>query len=303
MKPRLLQLLALFSLVNLLLVIGPLGTQHAAAQATDTTARVSVASDGTQGNKESFTTSISADGRYTAFMSNASNLNSVDTNGAYDIFVHNRQTGLTTRVSVASDGTQANGYSYFPSISADGYHVAFLSFASNLDSGESNAHGDIFVHDMQTGQTTGAFDGALPNGNLCESTPPCLAISSDGRYVAFKASASNLVSGDTNGMYDVFVHDMQTGQTNRVSVSSNGIQSNSWSGYPSISGDGRYIAFASFANNLVSGDTNGYHDIFVHDMQTGQTTRVSVASDGTQSNNDSQSPFHLHRRTLRGIHV
>jgi len=253
----------------------------------DVTTRVSVTSDGSQGNDASVYPSISADGRYVAFDSYASNLVSGDTNGLRDIFVHDRQTGQTARVSVASDGTEAHGGSVYPSISADGRYVAFYSGASNLVSDDTNGWIDTFVHDRQTGQTARvsvASDGS--QGNDASVNP---SISADGRYVAFDSYASNLVSGDTNGHEDTFVHDRQTGQTARVSVASDGSQGNDASVYPSISADGRYMAFNSDASNLVSGDTNGTYDIFVHDRQTGQTARVSVASDGSQGNNGSYS--------------
>ena len=252
---------------------------------TGQTTRVSVASDGTQARSGtiygSLSPSISADGRYVAFHSYADNLVSGDTNLSPDVFVHDRQTGQTTRVSVASDGTQANNVSAHPSISADGRYVAFVSFANNLVSGDTG-YVDVFVHDRQTGQTTRvsvATGGGQANGN---SYGP--SISADGRYVAFESDATNLVSGDTNFSTDVFVHDRQTGQTTRVSVASDGTPANSSAFYPSISPDGRYVAFRSRASNLVSGDTNGTWDVFVHDRQTRQTIRVSVASDGTQAN-------------------
>ena len=253
---------------------------------TGQTTRVSVASDGSQGNDSSLGSSISTDGRYVAFESEASNLVSVDTNETGDVFVHDRHTGQTTRVSVASDGTQGNSDSGSPSISADGRYVAFTSDASNLVSGDMNGVYDVFVHDRQSGQTTRlslASDGT--QGNV-ESMWP--SISADGRYVAFASAASNLVSGDTNESYDIFVHDRQTGQTTRVSLASDGTQGDYDSSLPpSISADGRYVAFASLASNLVSGDTNGVYDVFVHDRQTGQTTRLSVASDGTQGDDSS----------------
>jgi Tol biopolymer transport system component len=259
---------------------------------TGQTSRVSVASDGTQGNGWSgYYPSISADGRYVTFYSHASNLVPGDTSNVPDVFVHNRQTGQTTRVSVASDGTQGNDGSWFPSISADGRYVAFLSRASNLVPGDINRWWyDVFVHDRQTGQTTRvsvASDGTQGNGGS-RWLPP--SISADGRYVAFSSDASNLVPGDTNAAPDVFVHDRQTGHTSRVSVASDGTQGNAGSVGHSISADGRYVAFASGASNLVPGDTNNYTDVFVHDRQTGQTSRVSVASDGTQGNRYSSRP-------------
>jgi len=247
---------------------------------TGQTTRVSVATDGGQANGNSYYPSLSADGRHVAFSSFASNLVSGDTNGQVDVFVHDRGTGRTTRVSVATDGAQGNGFSYSPSLSADGRYAAFASSASNLAPDDTNGFADAFVHDRVTAQTTRvslATDGAQGNGDSYGHP-----ISADGRYVAFDSLASNLVSGDTNGLEDVFVHDRGTGQTARVSVASDGTQGNSWSYLPSLSADGRYVGFMSNASNLVPGDTNGYEDVFLHDRVTGQTTRVSVASDGTQ---------------------
>jgi Tol biopolymer transport system component len=265
-------------LLLLALILTPAGSVRAAP---GNTTRVSVASDGTQANGGSFTPSISANGRYVAFASIAVNLVSGDTNGVQDIFVHDRQTGATTLVSVAIDGSEGNGDSEEVSISADGRYVAFRSWASNLVSGDTNNLPDIFVRDRQTGQTTRvsvASDGTQANNFSFEPS-----ISADGRYVAFMSWANNLVSGDTNGDWDIFVHDRQTGATIRVSVATGGGQAAGRSQRPSISADGRYVAFASSASNLVSGDTNNHPDIFVHDRQTGVTMRVSVASDGTQT--------------------
>jgi Tol biopolymer transport system component len=272
-------------LLLLALILTPAGSVRAAP---GNTTRVSVASDGTQANGGSFTPSISANGRYVAFASIAVNLVSGDTNGVQDIFVHDRQTGQTTRVSVASDGAQANDFSSNPSISADGRYVAFISVANNLVSGDTGVDHDVFVHDRQTGATTlvsVAMDGSEGNGYSEE-----VSISADGRYVAFRSWADNLVSGDTNNHPDIFVRDRQTGQTTRVSVASDGTQANDFSFEPSISADGRYVAFMSWANNLVSGDTNGDWDIFVHDRQTGATIRVSVATGGGQAAGRSQRP-------------
>jgi Tol biopolymer transport system component len=252
------------------------------------TSRVSIASDGTQGNGGSGGGPMSADGRYVVFLSTANNLVPGDTNGFRDVFVHDRQTGQTSRVSVASDGTEINGNSQEAVISADGRYVAFASIASNLVPGDANNALDIFVHDRETGQTSRVSvtsNGIQGNGN---SFAP--SISADGRYVAFHSGANNLVLGDTNGAGDVFVHDRQTGETSRVSVASNGTQGNGSSSFSALSADGRYVAFWSGASNLVTGDTNGVSDVFVHDRQTGQTSRVSVATDGTQGNAQSVIP-------------
>jgi Tol biopolymer transport system component len=254
------------------------------------TERVSVDSSGVQGNGRSNFPSISADGRYVAFWSLADNLVSGDTNGAYDVFVHDRQSGQTERVSVDSSGAQANNSSFNPSISGDGRYVAFQSYADDLVPGDANGFADVFVRDRQSGTTeivSVATGGAQGDGI---SGAYRVSISSDGHCVAFESLADDLVAGDTNGAYDVFVHDRQTGQTERVSVDSNGVQGNGISYVPSISGDGRYVAFYSFADNLIPGDTPGREDCFVNDRQSGATEIVSVSASGVQGNGGSDSP-------------
>jgi Tol biopolymer transport system component len=255
---------------------------------TKITERVSVASDGTEANGTSVQPFLSADGRLVAFQSSASNLVPDDTNGANDIFVHDRQTGTTERVSVAGDGTEGNAGSLRPSLSADGRHVSFHSNASNLVANDNNATTDVFVHDRATSETervSVASDGTEGNGLSTVSS-----ISANGRYVAFYSFASNLVPNDTNLTNDVFVHDRETGITERVSVTSEGREGDSSSFWPDISPDGRYVAFESFATNLVPDDNNRVRDIFVHDRQTRTTERVSVAFDGTESDGSSAVP-------------
>ncbi len=249
------------------------------------TTRVSVSSTGTQANDASYNPSISGDGQYVAFESDATNLVSDDTNGVADIFVHDQITGSTIRVSVSSSGTQADGTSYNPSISADGRYVAFTSEATNLVVDDTNGVADIFVHDLITGTTIRV--SVSTSGTQANNASSDASISSDGRYVAFTSEATNLVSDDTNDMSDVFVHDNTTGTTIRVSISSSGTQGNDASIIPSVSADGRYVAFTSYASNLVSDDTNGVSDVFVHDQTTGNTIRVSVATGGAQANNAS----------------
>ena len=249
------------------------------------TERASVASNGAQGNMGSWETSISADGRYVSFDSAANNLVLGDTNGYDDIFVHDRVTGETTRVSVASDGIQGNYYSFNPSISANGRYVAFDSNASTLVLGDTNGCSDVFEHDRVTGETTRVSVASDGTQGIESSFSP--SVSADGRYVAFESASSNLVVGDTNDYIDVFIHDRVTGETTLVSVASDRTQGNGGSYHPFMSGDGGYIAFVSWASNLVEGDTNGSSDIFVHDQLTGETTRVSVASNGMQGNSSS----------------
>lgn len=255
---------------------------------TGATTLISRNSWGEVGNGWSSAPTISFDGRYVAFYSSASNLVPNDTNEAGDIFVRDRQTGETTRVSVNSAGQEGNEYSRDPTISADGRHVAFESRATNLVPGDANDKDDIFAHDRQTGRTTRVSVSSA--GQEGKGTSYLPTLSTYGRYVAFWSSANNLVADDTNARSDAFVHDRQTGETMRVSVSSAGNEGNGDSYAPAISGDGRYVAFASAASNLVAADTNDKIDVFLHNRETGQTGRVSFGPLGQQLYEDSHEP-------------
>jgi tricorn protease-like protein len=236
-----------------------------------------------QGNSYSNQPSISFYGRYVAFDSDADNMVDSDSNGSNDVFVHDRQTGQTVRVSVSLSKEEGNGASYSSSISSDGRYVAFFSDASNLVDSDSNGSSDVFVHDRQTGQTSlVSVSSAGVQGVSTFYYPAVPSISSNGRYVAFDSDADTLVAGDSNSVRDVFVRDRQTGETTRVSVSSSDVQGNGASSLPSISSEGRYVAFSSDATNLIASDSNSMNDTFVHDRQTGQTTRVSISSAGVQ---------------------
>ena len=261
---------------------------------TGTTIRVSVGPDGRQANGASARPVISGDGVLVAFESAASNLlpdgvlgRQADTNGVRDVFVYNRSTQTTTRVSVASDGRQGTGESVRPSISADGRFVAFQT-QSAFASDDTNDKTDAYVHDLSTGATERVSQGS--GGAQASGSSFSPSLSADGRFVAYWSNAADLVAGDTNGTADVFVTDRVTGRTERVSVGPGGREADGLSSDPSISPDGRYVAFWSEATNLVAGDTNGKRDVFVADRVAHTTTRVSVASDGSQSNGDSYSP-------------
>ena len=250
------------------------------------TERVSVSTGGGEGNGPSELPSVSSDGRYVSFDSAATNLVAGDTNVAQDVFLRDRQSGTTERVSVGAGGAEANSNSFSSSVSSDGRYVAFSSYASNLVAGDTNGTMDVFVRDRQAGTTerVSVASGGAQADQVCQYP----AISADGRYVAFMSGASTLVAGDTNGLIDIFVHDRQSGTTERVSVDSSGAQSNGDSyGAPAISADGRYVAFASDASNLIVGDTNATGDIFVRDRQTGTTTRVSLTNEGAEANGGS----------------
>lgn len=252
---------------------------------TGTTERVSVSSQGAEANHHCVSPAISADGRIIAFDSSATNLVTGDTNGENDVFVHDRLTGITERVNLSSQGVEANYISGGPSISGDGNLVAFESVANNLVPGDTNSY-DIFVRDRQAGTTTRvSVDSQGLEGNGYSQKA---AISSDGRFVAFHSTARNLVPNDTNAIWDVFVHDRQTGVTERVSVDSQGVEGNYISTYPSISGDGRFVAYYSASTNLIPNDLNNTGDIFVHDRQSHETERVSVGQFGIEADSGSQ---------------
>jgi len=216
-----------------------------------------------------------------AFASVASNLIPGDTNGLQDVFVYDRKTGITRRVSVATDGSQANGtsvffFNKFPAISSDGRFVAFSSLASNLVTDDTNGTFDVFVHDRQSGVTERV--SVATNGDEGSSYSSFPAMSADGRFIAFVSDAPNLVPGDTNGVDDLFLHDRQTKTTMRVaSVNSQG---NTIAFNPTISADGRFVSFTSRGSD-------GGVGVYVYDKQTGVTQllapggyKATISADG-----------------------
>jgi Tol biopolymer transport system component len=248
------------------------------------TTRVNVSSGGAQANDFSFEPAINQDGRFVAFSTSASNLVNGDTNMQSDVFVRDRQTGQTSRVSVAFNGTQGNGFSASPAISADGRFVAFGSGSNNLVPGGTNGQLQTFVRDRTAGNTVLA---SVSNGgaqaNFGVSNPP--SISADGRFVAFSSFSTNLVANDNNLQEDVFLRDRTAGTTIRVSNGLNGEEANGFNAFPTVSPDGRLVAFISDASNLVPGDTNNAVDLFVFDRTNGRITRVDVTSTGGQADN------------------
>ena len=250
------------------------------------TTRVSVASNGDAANHPSGSPSISADGGFVTFHSSANNLDSRATVlGTDQVYIHDRNNGETTLISLTHDGQQPNSQSRFPSISADGNYIAYDTAASNMLPGQVNQRRHVYIYNRGTNLTSRISINS--NGEDGDTASRYASISGDGRFVAFESEATNLVIGDTNGKTDVFVRDTLTSQTFRVSVASNGSQGNENSEFPSISANGRFVTFESFSSNLVSGDTNFYKDIFVHDLESGTTKRISVSSNVDQGNQHS----------------
>ncbi|MEP7044409.1 MAG: hypothetical protein ABI843_15195 [Dokdonella sp.] len=275
---------------------------------THTTELVSMSSGGIQGDDASYSPTISANGQFVCFVSAATNLVANDTNHVEDIFVRDLIAGTTERVSLGDIGQQSNSSSTVASISADGRWVVFSSYASNLVADDINDQFDVFIHDRTTGLTElVSVDSA---GQQADGTSSAPSVSEDGRFVAYWSGATNLVSGDTNARQDIFLRDRTAGTTERVSVSSAGAQADGDSQDPAVRGftasgpqitpNGRWIAFYASATNLVPGDTNTCPDVFanpgqcpdvfVRDRLSGKTTRINVASDGTQANDRTADP-------------
>jgi Ca2+-binding RTX toxin-like protein len=261
-----------------------------------TTVLVSRTNAGGPSDGDSFLPSISADGRYVAFASRASNLAPGDGDAFTDVFVRDLLLGETTLASAAPAGQEPDSASTEPAISDDGRHVAFKSLSGNLVTGDTNGRDDIFVRDLDARATerVSVSTGGEQAGH--DSASP--AINATGRFVAFVSHASTLVPGDTNGptgpggpsrQGDVFVRDRVTDTTQRVSVDSGGRQANGDSFSPAISGDGRFVAFKSYASNLVAHDTNQVGDVFLHDGRAATTERVDVSSSGAEANGDTFS--------------
>jgi len=245
----------------------------------ESTVMVNVTTENRSGSGWSGSPSMSADGRYVTFQSLSDNLVAYDGNCMNDIFRRDLLTGTTILVSVQSSGSQANGHSGSrSSISADGRYVAFESAAADLVTADTNGSMDIFMRDTVSGTTMRvSVDSSNGQANDSSYFP---AVSADGRYVVFYSDATNLVANDTNGCSDIFIRDLTEGTTTRLSVDGSRTEANDWSIHPSISADGRYVAFCSLASNLVADDTNASPDIFVRDLVSGSTVVASVNASG-----------------------
>lgn len=272
------------------LALAPLTAPIALAQST---IRCSTNSAGVQGNKESGVLNFrgpspSADGRYVAFFSKATNLVPGDLNGSFDVFVKDTVTNVTTRVSVATGGGEADGESRDARISPDGRYVVFGSFARTMVPPHSASHQDIFVHDRSLGTTVIVN---IPNGGgLGNQNSSHADMTDDARYVVFASTATNLVSGDGNQESDIFLRDLQGVGLTRLSLTPGGGPTDLGSRYPDIAGDGSVVAYESSATNLVVGDGNNASDIFVRDMTSGVTELASLSSAGVQGSGGSFRP-------------
>ena len=255
-----------------------------------TTYLCSVSSAGIQGQNWAYVR-LSGNGRYVVFSSSAA-LVSGDSNGAPDVFVRDLQALTTECVSVNMAGLPANAGSGgldMTGISSDGRYVCFASAASNLVAGDSNGQTDVFVRDRLLGQM--ARVSTSTSGQQGDAGSGWPEISSSGQIVVFQSLASDLVAGDTNATWDIFVRDIALGITERVSVASAGVEANDQSIEPTVSPDGRFIGFVSRATNLEPNDTNGTWDSFVHDRLTKRTSRVSTNASAVQGDAASYNPY------------
>lgn len=247
------------------------------------TERVSLSGAGVQANGNSQDTAISADGRFVAFVSAASNLVPGDTNNSDDVFVRDRATGVTSRVSVSSTGSQTTGVIGTEiDISQDGRYVAFISTAAGLVLGDTDAAADTFVHDLSTGVTT--LESVTPTGGQTSVTSAWTSISGDGSAVAFHAGGSEF--GTTNTLW---VRNRVTGTVTAAIRNVNGVVAGGQE--PSLNFDGRYLAFSSGEHTLVAQPvTTALTDVYVADLSTGDITLVSQSPLGAAANLGSVDP-------------
>ena len=252
---------------------------------TGETLRVSVTSDGNEADGDSDHPALTCDGRRVVFASYATNLAPQDTNDASDIFLHDLQTGETTRISVAFNGAQAGGGSFLPEISANGRFVAFMSYAGNIVPNDQNPSRDVFVRDLKTGQAE--IVSVSSEGDAPHAPSGAVAMSANGRWLAFESDAGSLDGDDLWAGADVFLRDRKLGTTTLISRPAPGKLTTGDSFSPAISGNGRWALFTSVSTKVVADDDNGVADVFRCDLKTGKTTRVSVSSEGAEGDGDS----------------
>lgn len=273
-----------------LAALGVLFIALPAFSAPPLTERVSIRSNGGQtiGGNNSFA-DITPSGRYVSFTSNADNVVPEDTADYQDIFRHDRETGKTKRVSLATSGAPANGHSSVSAISDDGTVIAFSTQATNLSPKDDATNYDIYVRDLATGKTK--LVSVNTSGTEGSGTSGTTAISGNGRFVAFVSDADDLVPDDDNAENDVFIRDLVEGETTRISVASDETEGADASGAPTVSETGRYVAFESLAENLVAPSlANTAEDVFLRDRQKGKTKLVSINPNLVPADGSSSSP-------------
>lgn len=257
------------------LSLGP-ALLSSAADGDPGTERVSVSTGGVAGNGDSRGVDVSADGTVVVFGSSATNLVPGGTS-RFDIYARDRDRGVTELVSLSNDSQPGDSTSLWPSVSSDGSRVAFHSIARNLASGDDNGQADVFVRDRSAGRTI--LVSAASDGTPADGRSQRAEISADGQHVVFESSATDLVPGVSGG--HVYIHHLDTGETELVSQSTGGDPADLAASSPTVSADGRYVVFRTFATNLVDSPT-GY--LYVRDTVDG-TTRT-VPESGIQQASD-----------------
>ncbi len=258
---------------------------------TGTTKLISAAPTGEEGNGDCYAPAISGDGKSVAFESNATNLIADDKNGVKDIFIWHSVTNKIERVSVGIDGKETNAASYEPSVSRDGNFIAFTSTASNISTTEKGtSNNNVFLRDMALNTTIMiSVDPSSKKGGGGSNA----SIAYDGKRMAFYSQTSTLVSDDKNGLWDIFLWEEKNPQLKRISLTADGKERNQGEESvnrivaPSISGNGRYIAFTTTASNMVPGDDKNFQDVFIYDTQTNTTIIASTSADEKFGNADS----------------
>jgi subtilisin family serine protease/Tol biopolymer transport system component len=231
---------------------------------------------------------ISGDGRFVVFVSDASNLTALDNNNASDVFLYDRNSGLLELISRSASAI-GNADSGSPAVSADGRYVIFASDASNLVAGDNTGWRDVFVRDRQLSMTTrvSVSSGGIP-ANYISDLPN---ISGDGRYITFISGADNLVSEPYFPAFHLYQRDRINATTVRISKTSGNVPGDDDCGISAMSTDGRFVAFESYASNLLGGDTNNVQDIFLWDRVAGALARISHGNNGEQADQDCWVPF------------
>ena len=258
---------------------------------TGVTKLISAASNGEEGNGDSYAPAISGDGRTVAFESYSSNLVQSDKNGTRDVFVWHASTNKIETVSIGKGGVDANAESMEPSVSGDGKYIAFTSMASNISAIEKGmSNNNVFLRDLQKDTTIMISVDPVAGKGGGGSRP---SISYDGNRIAFYSHTATLVTDDNNGFWDIFLWEQSKSKLKRVSLTADGKERNQGTESanrivsPAISGNGEYIAFATTATNMTRGDINNYQDVFVYNINTNSTVIASINLEGKPGNADS----------------